>query len=632
MKNIKHMFPKVLVAFIIVFASFVRVSYAEDLTIALTVRSGDTVIYSGTLPIHGTGMVDLNDSNGSPHSTNADSVLSMIHDADLADTSWEISNLQYFDSFGAFYLKCLTSIAGENCDNWQYVVDGASSFASMDQNVLSGGENVYVYFGPQNKVTLSSNAIDTNDTLTVTTEDYDYENNGWVTRTGVTVGLTQPNPSDPFNPTEITTSAVDGDGHAVFSNIAAGSYNVGVREDYYFPTEALTVTAAPTLHHSGGGGSGSTETTVTQTTPTNQSNAQFNLKKAFDFLISKQKDDGSFGEDIYTDWVAIALASGNYQPQTIQLIKYFTQNTPAGTNLTDYERHAMALLSVGLNPYNTNGINYIKKITDAFDGKQFGSPTEDNDDIFALIVLRNAGFKSDEKMLTDSANFILGRQKDNGSWDNSVDMTGAALVALTSAAEKNSLFLGVSQADEPRGSAESADSDSDPKIKQFVSAIAKAKDFLKDNQKADGGFGNVSATTWAIEGILALNEKPDDWKEGLDNTQTPFTYLATQQDTDGGMINEDEKNKIWETAYAVKAYAGKGWNEVMQSFEKPNDAGTVLGESTEKKAPIKKLIKIKKENPVSAAITLPSVEEQNTLIEPKIQPQGWFTKFLNFIF
>ena len=48
----------------------------------------------------------------------------------------------------------------------------------------------------------------------------------------------------------------------------------------------------------------------------------FDLKKAFDFLNAQQKENGSFGEDLYTDWTALALASGNSQDQTIKLIKY----------------------------------------------------------------------------------------------------------------------------------------------------------------------------------------------------------------------------------------------------------------------------------------------------------------------
>ena len=48
----------------------------------------------------------------------------------------------------------------------------------------------------------------------------------------------------------------------------------------------------------------------------------------------------------------------------------------------------MALMSLGLDPYNTNGENYINKIISGFDRKQFGDASVDNDDIFALITLQ----------------------------------------------------------------------------------------------------------------------------------------------------------------------------------------------------------------------------------------------------
>ena len=63
---------------------------------------------------------------------------------------------------------------------------------------------------------------------------------------------------------------------------------------------------------------------------------------------------------MYTDWVAIALAISNNQEQTIKLIKHLVQSNAEGTLVTDYERRAIALMALGLNPYNTNGENYIQ--------------------------------------------------------------------------------------------------------------------------------------------------------------------------------------------------------------------------------------------------------------------------------
>ena len=154
-------------------------------------------------------------------------------------------------------------------------------------------------------------------------------------------------------------------------------------------------------------------------------------------------------------------------------------------SLTDYERRAMALMALGLNPYNTNGENYINDIVKSFDGQQFGDLNQDNDDIFALIVLQNAGYTQNDTMINNDINFILSKQDTDGSWDSSSpDMTGAAIEAL-------------------------ATFNQSPEVK---SALAKAENFLEQTQKEDGSWNeNASSTAWAIEGILAQNEKPSDW-------------------------------------------------------------------------------------------------------------------------
>ncbi len=579
MKNI----IKTLFVLIILLAG-VNKSFATAPSATLTIRDGATVIF--------TGDIELQENSN---------VLSLLNSADTQSEDFEISNIEEFP-FGK-YLKCINYVNGERCDDWQYVVNNTSPFSSIDQTTLSGGENVYVYFGPQNKIILGSSSITTNDAVTLTAQNYDYENDAWVARTSGTVGLTQPNPLDQWNPTEIMTSPLDAIGQATFKNIPVGSYNVGIKEDYYFPTEPLTVTNYVPSNTSGGGGSSNAGIVLGATTK-----LQFNVEKAFKFLASKQKEDGSFGDNLYTDWVALGLASGNNQEQVIKLIKNLVQLKIEGGLLTDHERHAMALMSLGLNPYNTNGENYIKKITESFDGKQFGDINEDNDDIFALIVLQNAGFIKDEKMILDSVNFVLSRQKENGSWDESIDMTGASIQALVA-------FNG------------------DEKVK---TALEKAKEFLKKNQKPDGGFGNASATSWAIGGILAIKDKPEDWKK---NDNTPYDYMANNQDTDGAIKNEiaeeepSIKSKIWETAYAVTAMSGKTWNEILQDFEKPKDFN-IVSNLPDNVVKISATVPPRKINQKKNTPTIPvlNIEEVKSIPEVKTGNKNWFMKFINFIF
>lgn len=319
----------------------------------------------------------------------------------------------------------------------------------------------------------------------------------------------------------------------------AGSFTAIGSKSLYVPSPSIGIeVSAPVTHSSGG-----SYVVINTITPPPVTKTQFDLKKAFDFIISQQKENGSFGEDLYTDWAAIALVSGNYQDQTTKLVKYFGKSKISDASLTDYERHAMALMALGLNPYNTNSENYIKKIIDSFDGKQFGDIKEDNDDIFALVVLQNAGYTKDEDIIKNTINFILSKQKENGSWDESIDLTGAAVESI-------SAFTPI------------------PGVRE---SLEKAKEFLKNNQKDTGGWNNVSATTWALEGILALGEKPADWTK---NDNTPLNYLALNQDIDGGIKNTDLKSKLWETTYATSALSSKTWNQIMQKFEKPKEIAT----------------------------------------------------------
>lgn len=609
MKNIF----KLLLVMSVFFGANNAIQAEEPVFVNLTIRDGSIIVFSGVVPLAPAGTVSLNDVDGTPHDLDANSVLSIMHDADILSDNFSISNLTYFSSFGSLYLKCITDIVGESCDNWQYVVDGSYPSVGMDQNILSGGENVYLYFGPQNKITLNANSIKTSDTFTVKAEAYDYENNTWLGRTGITIGLTQPNLNDPFSPTEIMTSQVDDNGIANFSSIPEGTYDVGVKEDFYFPTERLTATSLPPPKSRKRGSRSNTPSTTGLVLGETDNKITFDKDKALAYLSSIQNGNGSFGEDIYTDWTTLAFApEESYQTEAIKLVKYLSTNKTSGTLLTDFERRVMALMALGLNPYNTLGMNYISNIVSKFDGKQFGDAVEDNDDIFALIVLQNAGYGIDEKMIADDVSFVISRQKPNGSWNESIDMTGAGMQALS-----------------PFVNNEHADTKNTKTI-EIEKSLEKAKEFLKKSQKEDGGWGNVSSTAWAMGGILALSEKPEDWQK---DHNTPHDYLAINQDTDGGIKNENIKNKIWETAYALTALSGKTWNQIMQKFSKPeNEITPSLTTTTKKQTLVKKASSSSASNENIAQV----INTALTTAEPPsitiVQKKNWLGRIIDFLF
>lgn len=509
----------------------------------IIIRNGDTVIYQGTIALPATGTIDVIDDASSTHSINADSVLGLLAQIASTTNTFSLSDIQYYapGSFGpseSFYLKCLKP-SGQDalCQNWQYVVGNISPFTSMDSTILSGGENIGIYFGNSHQVIFDTKTILTGDTFTATAQKYNYLDNTWSSLTGVTIGATVPNPNDQWNPIVIATSSVDTNGSAKIKLSTEGTYDVGIVEDYYFPSYSVTVNTPS----SGGGGSSSGGGGILPTT--------FDIPKALNYLSSVQDSSGSFGgSSLYTDWAAIAFGAGNVSNSSrTNLLSYMKANNTASSLLTDNERRSMALMSLGQNPYSFNGTDYITPIVNSFDGKQFGDSSIDNDDIFALIPLGCAGYTSNDSIITKDISFLLDKQQSNGSWDGSVDLTSAAVMALKTYSDVS----GVS------------------------TAISNAEKYLSSAQGPDGGWGNVSSTSWATQAMNALG---DSWTK---NGKSTADYFATQQMTDGAALSQSEasQNRIWATSYAIPAVLGKPWSAIMQSVSKQSTTINTGGNS-----------------------------------------------------
>ncbi len=486
----------------------------------ITIRNGDNIIYDGKILFPEVQeMVEI-----SGHEISNQSVLGLLYTLDQEDDSFSISDFSYNESFGAFLLNCITSGESEPlCYEWQYVVDGYYPTVGMDKNILSGGENIYLFFGQTDRILLSASSIDTSEDLTVSTEKYDFENNQWLVKTGVTVGITKVNPDDPYNPIEIQSGMVDENGQKVFSTIPIGSYSAGIRVDdngfsYYWPTVNFEV-----VETSSGGGSGGGSTPE----------LFFSIQKAISFLLANQNSDGSFQNDMYTDWVAIASASSDEADLLKSKIHDRIINNEFGSSvITDYERHIMAMMSLGINPYNETNTNYVKKITDAFDGQQIGDDSLINDDIFGLIVLAHAGFSKNDEIIKKVVAYIIREQSADGSWE-SIDLTSSAIQALWN-------FKNLNEVSE---------------------TIEKAGLYLLGEQNDDGDFGNSFSTSWAVQ-ALALDSSYET------EVEKAILYLANQQKEDGGLDDGAIESRVWSTAYAIPAVLKMSWNDILESFDK----------------------------------------------------------------
>lgn len=493
------------------------------------IRHGAVILYQGTYALPEEGTVDIADSNGVTHSVNARSVLGFLYALDAASDAFSISNIQYYSAYGSLYLKCITPAGGaEACDDWQYAVNGATPQSSMDGAILGGGEAVGVYFGSPHRVVLSTDSVLEGAAFTATAQKYAYVDDTWSPLTGVTIGAAVPNPDDPYSPTIVETQAVDASGIATLTLATAGSYTVGIAEDYYFPSYALTVTKAPQPAVFGG----SVYTAAPIPRPV------FSVDQALAYLASVQNPDGSFGADLYTDWAAIAVSStpkGAHIAEQIR--KYLSGRATPSVLLTDNERRAMALLALGENPYSFAGYDYIQPILDSFDGTQFGDAALVNDDIFALIPLSHVGYSASDSVIEKDISFVLSKQRTDGSWEGSVDLTAAASIAL-----------------KPFDSR-----------REVASAIAEASLYLARAQRTDGGFGTLYSTAWAGVAMSALGAS---WTM---NGATIGGYLGERQTPDGAALSasETKQNRIWATSYAVPAALEMSWHSVLGRVPKP---------------------------------------------------------------
>ncbi len=537
--------------FFFTFFSITNFVFADDLPIPQSIdvllRSGDSVLYEDSFTLPDEGNIDIADNAGATHSVNARSVLGVLYAIDQLSDNFLISDITYYSSFNSLYLKCITPVGKTPlCDDWQYVVNSFTPGTGMDSTILTGNEKVGIYFGANHKIEINKTSITTEESVTVTTQKYNYLDNSWGILSGVTVGITQPNPEDPYSPIVVVSKVVGEDGKATFSSLAKGSYSIGISEDFYFPSYSLEVTEPVVVPPSGGGGGGGGSILFYMT------HKKMDVPKAIQFLASKQYPDGSFGSELYTDWVAIGLAKVP-EVNMDQLKNYLLSNDLGeGLNLTDYERRAMALLALNINPAKGTAKNYIKEIIKKFDGEQFGDPDLYNDDVFALFPLIHSGYTSSDVEIQKAVNFILSKQKSDGSWDGS-DIASAVIQALSLVKDL-------------------------PSVNE---AITKAHNYLFASQKSDGGFDSSFSTSWVMMAIKSLNESPDTWQK---NNLNPNDYLANLQALDGGLesMDKDSGMRIWATAYAIPAASNLNWHLILSSFEKSVDENNLNPEKDEK--------------------------------------------------
>ena len=525
--------------------------------IFLTIRSNGLTAFSGSvnLPDQNATDISVTATNGSSGIlVPARSVLGILEVLQASSTNFQITNLSYSESYNSFLINCIAVPADSptpDCYNWTDAINKAYPQVGIDHQILKDGDTIYLFFGQPHQTDLSTSSVTTGERFIATAKQYDLVSGTYKPLPGVTLGVGTQNSDYSF--TELATSTVDANAQATFTLSTTGTFSVGIQEDYYFPSVSITVTEAQTPPtQAGGDGAG-----VGGGTGINH--LTFNTNSALDFLSNSQNTDGSFDSALSTDWAAIALAATDpFGEETVRLRDNLLNTRPKLSDVTDFERHAMALEALGINPYSGTSINCIDAITNAFDGTQIGT-VADNDDIFALIVLKSAGFKSNDAIIQKETAYILSTQAADGSWDGTTDMTAAAIQALIPISD----------------------------VPGVNTALRQAAEYFLLNQSPDGGFGNIDSTSWGQTAVNWFIEQGTQqfnsesaWTSSLG--LFPTDALATGQQQDGGVKSQ---NRVWSTSYALTAASGKSWPKILSQFQKPaaltsGNTAAVLGAST----------------------------------------------------
>jgi hypothetical protein len=440
-------------------------------------------------------------------------------------------------------LNSINQYDGLDGNYWLWFSNSELGATALSQHLLTDGENLLLVYGTGPlKINASSTTPAVNSTSTITVSYFDTSSWPWQ-----------------WQPATNSTFVVNGqealssDGTLQLLIATTSPYSILGRKAGYLDSPILILSGVS--QDSTPAPPSSPENIIIGSfgfsPDSNQVHQNINISDAINFLISNQKNDGSIASSVLcSDWAAIALSAYGDSEAKNKLKKYLIEaeyGTELGSKITDSERRAMALMALGVNPYDGTKINYISQIASAFDGSQIGNPETFNDDIFALFPLLKAGYSGFDSVIGATVRFIILKQSPNGSWGG-VDLTAAAIQALSLTEKVGNL-----------------NSDLSNSISQ---SLQSAKNFLRNLQGANGGFDdNTFSTSWAIQAITALGESVSSWENSGKN---PIDFLASHQKNDGGFENESiaTNTRIWTTAYVIPAALNKTWGEILNSFPK----------------------------------------------------------------
>jgi prenyltransferase beta subunit len=305
-------------------------------------------------------------------------------------------------------------------------------------------------------------------------------------------------------------------------------------------------------------------------TPNNSTN-EGRLESTIRFLQNAQNPDGGFGGNAgeesnqdFSAWVTFALAAGSVNPQDqatndgIDAYTYLTAHAAQALPqelckpiicTSSLERELLVADAAGASPRDYGGIDLTgellaRQLADGSFPFVPGGHGEINSTIFAILSLSLVAERAARTAVEHATEWLLTQQNPDGSWSaqnakteaGEVDMTGAALQALNAPGQP-------APGDSQRA------------------ALA----YLHKAQEPDGGFperpgegeSNVASTAWAVQGLWAAGEDPENWVK--DPGREPLDYMESLQQPDGHIRYRasEELNGVWMTAYVAPAFAGQ---------------------------------------------------------------------------
>jgi hypothetical protein len=515
---------------IILLFSGVPFTASADVTpvpIHLTIVTNDATLFDSDITVGEC----LDTETGTSTSVNAFCAIEAV----ASSSGWTLATTWY--SFGRS-LDGINSYTADFANNryWIYYVSGSPGMMSLNAEQLTPGEHLTLAYGINPlRIVVASSSPEVGTSTLLTGQYFDPMLFDWTLATGTTFTIND----------EATSS--DASGTLMFIPSTTTPYTITLTRDGYIPSPEISLT--PYIADIA---SSSAESSEPESTPpsvqggsaTPEATHTIDIEKAVAFLRTAQSPDGSFGAALYTDWVAIGLSGvSGADDIRAKLAAQQKSSTDPGTLPTDVERRAMALLALGIDPSSGTSRDYIKELLTHFDGSQWGSASEVNDDIFALIPLTHVGYGASDELVQKTVTYIVAAQSSSGSW-GSIDLTAAGMMALS----PYTALPGASD------------------------AIVKAKAYLHSAQGEGGGFGSSFATSWVLQSLtgedIAMN-----WTK---NGKNPQDYLWLLQQADGGIESAslDQSTRVWATAYAIPAATSKDWHALLASF--PRSATTAL--------------------------------------------------------